>query len=63
MLPIEMANQLARRILTVIKSVLVAILTIDDFDAYDVDPISCEFAGAYLCAGKWNTWITMATTI
>lgn len=25
----------------------VAILTNDDFDAYDVDPVSCEFAGAY----------------
>ena len=34
MLPIVMANQ-------------VATLTIDDFDAYVVDPISCEFAGAY----------------
>ena len=25
----------------------VAILTTDDFDAYDVDPVTCEFAGAY----------------
>jgi hypothetical protein len=30
----------------------VAILTIDDFDAYDVDPVSCEFAGAYPV--RWN---------
>lgn len=28
----------------------VAILTTDDFDAYDVDPVTCYFAGAYpLC--------------
>jgi hypothetical protein len=25
----------------------VAILTTDDFDAYDADPVSCEFAGVY----------------
>ena len=24
-----------------------AILTTDDFNAYDVDPVSCEVAGAY----------------
>ena len=30
----------------------VAILTTDDFDAYDVDPVSCEFAGAYPV--RWN---------
>ena len=30
----------------------VAILTTDDFDAYDVDPVSCEFAGAYPL--RWN---------
>lgn len=31
----------------------VAILSTDDFDAYDVDPVSCEFAGAYPL--RWNT--------
>jgi hypothetical protein len=30
----------------------VAILTTDDFNAYDVDPVSCEFAGAYPV--RWN---------
>jgi hypothetical protein len=30
----------------------VAILTTDDFDAYDVDPVSCVFAGAYPL--RWN---------
>jgi hypothetical protein len=30
----------------------VAILTTDDFDAYDVDPVSCIFAGAYPV--RWN---------
>ena len=28
-------------------NVTVAIISTDDFDAYDVDPVSCEFAGAY----------------
>jgi hypothetical protein len=32
--------------------VSVAILTTDDFDAYDVDPVTCEFAGAYPL--RWN---------
>ena len=30
----------------------VAILTTDDFNAYDVDPVSCEFAGTYPV--RWN---------
>jgi hypothetical protein len=30
----------------------VAILTTDVFDAYDVDPVSCVFAGAYPL--RWN---------
>ena len=32
--------------------VTVAILTTDDFDSYDVDPVTCEFAGAHPL--RWN---------
>lgn len=33
--------------------ILVAILSTDDFDAHDVDPVTCEFAGVYPL--RWNT--------